>query len=197
MRHLKFIWIFILGVIVLFYFIKKFKTEDDLFSETNAQNPKYSSGKSFVDNTHLKPKIFNFQDYTFIAGYGENGEASLGQFFGNNEIYYTQFEGFCDTIWCEKINNDNITDYFISISDEDGATLYSFTSSSTSKFVLNKVLDNWTSIYCSTSSDTLKYIIPFQIRDINKDSRPEIILNQVKIEEKIFSIQCTDTLYIK
>jgi hypothetical protein len=160
------------------------------------EDPRFASGHDFVTHKPIRPKLFQFDSYTFISGFSnDSGNASLGLFYEGTEIFYeTSSDGFYDTVIVANLNSDGIPDFLVSFAYEDGASLTGLLSSSKTTFSSKKLFDEWSEIYCIESSDTLMNILPLQIADINMDGKDDLIVNLVKINETVLSISCTDTV---
>lgn len=158
--------------------------------------PEYASGREYESKKPITPKVFHFDQYTFVMGFDSLQNSSLGLYSGNQKILSLKHsDGEYDTVMVANLNNDDIPDFLISYQFEDGATLFGLLSKSKTKFKEIKLLDEWQETYCIESGDTLQYIQPLQIRDVNNDGKDDIISNLVKINNRVFAIRCTDTIF--
>ena len=171
---------------------------EELKFDPNVLNDKrFSGGHDYETKEAIKPRMFQFDNYTLVTGVSnDNGTSGLGLYYGNKEIFYTTTQdGVFDTVMTANLNNDGVTDYLVSIGYEDGASLFGLTSIAKEKFNERLLLKEWNDAYCIESSDTTKYILPLQIKDINNDGKDDVISNLVIINGKRFPISCTDTAF--
>jgi len=167
------------------------------FDEKVVQDIRFSGGREYETGKPIKPQIITVDKYTFIFGYSaKSGRASCGLYLGNKEIFYNEgSDGFFDKVMTANLNNDGIQDFLISFVYEDGAELYGLTSKSETKFSQRLLIEECYNTYCAESDDTLRHLLPLQIKDINNDHKDDIIANLVSINGKVFAISCTDTAY--
>jgi hypothetical protein len=160
------------------------------------EDPRFASGHDFVTRKPIRPKIFKFDNYTFVSGFpNDSVSASLGLFYNETEIFYeTSYDGFYDTVMIANLNMDGTPDFLVSFAYEDGASLFGLLSSSKTTFSIKNLFDEWSDVYCLEGGDTLMKIIPLQIVDLNNDGKDDLIVNLVKINETVLSISCTDTV---
>ncbi len=157
---------------------------------------RFAGGHEYATHKQIKPKTFHFDNYTFVLGYDSTQTSSLGLYYESKEILSPKHsDGEYDTVMVANLNSDGIPDFLVSYQFEDGATLLGFLSQSTTIFKEVKLLDEWHETYCGVGGDTLQYILPLQIRDINHDGKDDIIANLVRIDNKNFAIPCTDTVF--
>jgi hypothetical protein len=157
------------------------------------------------DSTTLKSqdssrsKVFTFSNYKFqVAKASAEKNASLGLFFNGEEVYYEESaDGYYDTIMPATFNNDSVPDFIVSFTFDSGATLYAMVSQSLTKFKMHNLVGHWNDLYCDNEEDTLVHLVPIKIIDLNKDGTDEVILNSIKMNGEIFSIECTDTVYFR
>lgn len=166
------------------------------FDQNKLNNSRFASGINQETKKKIRAKIFQYSNYTIVTGFpNDSGSSSLGLYYGNKEIFYEiSNDSYYDTVFNANLNNDLIPDFIISYAYEDGHTLRSLVSSSNLSFKKNILFGNLNDAYCINGIDTLKNILPPQIRDINKDNKDDIIVNLVEIDNKTFAISCTDTL---
>lgn len=157
---------------------------------------RYTGGQVYGTNERIKPRSFRFNDYTFVTGSTtDSGKSSLGLYNGDKEIYYeTSNDGVYDTIIKVNLNSDGILDFLISYQYEDGATLFGMVSQSANRFSMKQLIEDWSDTRCIIGVDTLKHILPLQIKDLNNDGKDDLIINLVIINNHAFSIPCTDTV---
>lgn len=144
----------------------------------------------------LKPKIFHFDNYTFVIGNDSLKKPTINLYYKDSKILIPQHsDGFYDTIIQVNLNGDGIPDFLVSYGFEDGAMLYGLVSKTHNSFIEKTILKEWSSTYCPVGGDTILHIQPLQIKDIDKDGKDDIICNLVKINNKTFAIPCTDTVF--
>lgn len=118
-------------------------------------------------------------------------------YYKNNEVrVWTSADGFYNNIWKVDLNTDNIPDFIFENAFEDGSILYAIISKSDRDFQEKLITDDYGGYYCIESSDTTQGLHPLVIKDINNNGNNEVIVNLAKLNNKLFSISCTDTFYI-
>ncbi len=118
-------------------------------------------------------------------------------YYKNKEVrVWTSADGFYNNIWKVDLNTDNIPDFIFENAFEDGSTLYALISMSDKDFQEKLITDDYGGYYCVESSDTTQNLHPLVIKDINNNGNNEVIANLAKLNNKLFSISCTDTFYI-
>ncbi len=159
-------------------------------------DPRFCGGYDFVTRKPIPIKLFRFNDYTAVSGYtSDRARSSLGLFYKGKEIYYeSSADGYYDTVLQANFNGDEIPDFLVSYTYEDGASWYGLLSSSTTTFSTKHLLDDWSDMYCLEGVDTLMKIEPLQLVDLNGDGKDDLIVNLVKINETVLAISCTDTV---
>lgn len=154
---------------------------------------RFSSGREYETQEKIKPKLFHSGSYTLIIGFDETNRATLGLYLGQRELLYqTNEDGSFDTVVVANLNGDDIDEFVIRCSYEDGPSLLALTSASQTAFKLNLLRLELKD--CEVGSDTSQHILPLQIADINKDGRDDILINSIKFENKATAISCTDTI---
>ncbi len=158
--------------------------------------PKYSSGIEYISKQKIKPKTFQFDNYTFVSG--NSGQAStLGLYFKDKELFYTtSADGFFDTVMTANLNSDGIPDFLFVDMFEDGKVLYSLISKTKTTYDKRKVTDDYGGSFCFAGADTMKYLQPTILKDINNDGKAEILINHIKMGDKIFRVSCSDTFFV-
>ena len=165
------------------------------FDEKVLNDPKFTSGREYETNKLIQPKVFHFENYTLVEG-NCSTSSTLGLFYENKEIYLSKHsDGMFDTLMQANLNNDGIPDFLVEYAFEDGATLLALLSKSKTIFIEKELSNEISSYYCGDIGDTSNYIIPLTISDINHDGKDEVIINLVKMNDTVFGIACTDTIY--
>lgn len=166
------------------------------FDTAVINDPKYSGGVEYGTGKPISPNVFKFDEYTFVSGFSDKG-GTVGAYYGDKEIFFRQSQdGFYDTVMLVNLNNDNIPDFLIENMYEDGSVIYALISQSRKHFIEELVTDNYGEVYCLEGGDTLQYLQPLLIQDINEDNQPEILINHAKMKDKLFSISCSDTFWV-
>ena len=166
------------------------------FDKKVLTDPKFASGREYGTNKIIQPKLFHFDNYTFVEG-NDTASSTLGLFYGNKEIFLSKHsDGMFDTILQANLNNDGIPDFLVEYVFEDGATLLGLLSKTQTSFIERQLKDEISDYYCGEIGEMSNYIIPLIISDVNHDGIDEVIINSVKMNGKVFGVACTDTIYV-
>jgi hypothetical protein len=158
-------------------------------------DPKFASGWEYETQKIIPPTVLHFGNYTFVEG-NNTSSSTLGLFYGNKEIFLSKHsDGMFDTIMKANLNNDGVPDFLVEYVFEDGATLLGLLSKTPTAFEEKQLSEEISDYYCGDLGDTSNYIIPLIISDINHDGKDEVIINSVKMNDRVFGIACTDTIY--
>lgn len=160
-------------------------------------DPRFVSGYDFETRKPIRPGLFQFNDYTFVCGYSSDSvRSSLGLFYRGTEIFYeSSADGFYDTVMQANLNGDEVPDFLVSFTYDDGASLFGLLSSSTTTYSIKHLFTDWSEVYCLEGADTLMNILPLQLVDLNADGKDDLIVNLVKMNETVVAISCTDTVF--
>jgi hypothetical protein len=160
-------------------------------------DPKFSGGREYGTDKPIAAKVYKFGDYSIITGSrSDSAISSLGIFFKNREIYYeNSSDGVYDTIFDLNLNNDEIPDFAVSYKFEDGASLNGLLSGPNRQYFKKRIFSEWTEVHCLENIDTLKGILPLQVRDIDGDGITDFVSNSVSLNGHTFAISCTDTVF--
>ena len=165
------------------------------FDEKVLNDPRFASGREYETNKVIQPKTIHFDNYTFVEG-NDTVSSTLGLFYGNKEVFLSRHsDGMFDTIMRANLNNDGVPDFLVEYVFEDGATLLGILSRTQTSFIEKQLSQEISDYYCGDIGDTSNYIIPLIISDINHDGKDEVIINSVRMNNKVFGIACTDTIY--
>lgn len=179
--------------ILLTFFIL---TSCTTFETKILDDPKYASGKEYGTNKKIEPRIFKFDNYTFVTGYSDSA-ATLGLYHKDRIILFeTSVDGYFDTIVKANFNNDNIPDFIIENAFEDGSSLYALTSIAQDIYKVKNISDNYWGVYCIEQGDTLQNLQPLILADLDKNGSDEVLINMVKIDNKLIGIRCSDTVFV-
>lgn len=167
------------------------------FDSKVLEDSKYSSGREYETCKKVSPKLFRFDNYTFVAGYSnDSGNSTLGLYFKDKEILFQKSsDGFYDTVITANLNNDGVPDFLVIYCYEDGCELSALISKSKTAFANKRLRDDISEIYCSATRDTMQHLQPLLIKDINNDGKDEIIVNLAKFNNQLIANSCTDTVY--
>ncbi len=181
----------------LSYLIIPFFISCNSFNESVLNDTKYSSGIDFVTHKKIAPKVFYFDEYTFVSGINDSSQSTIGLYFKNKEInFLTHSDGMYDTLIKANFNNDGVPDFLIIYTFEGGQQeIIALMSKSKSQFAEISLGETLSGDYDEIGGDTLEYKIPWTIKDINNDGKDEIVMNLVKMNNKEFTIPSTDTIY--
>jgi hypothetical protein len=168
------------------------------FNPKVLDDPKFASGREFETGKKIIPEVFHFNNYTFVTGYSnDSGNSSLALYFRDKEIYYEKTtDGSYGSVMAANLNNDYVQDFLIEYCYEDGCDLFALISKSRNTFFKKELNVETTGMNCDLGGDSLQYLQDLIIKDVNNDGKDEIIVNLLKINNKVVATPCTDTVFV-
>lgn len=164
--------------------------------QDKANDTHFAGGKEYGTGKLIKPKVFEFGEYSFICGYSDTAASLAGYYKDKEFIFKTNVDGYFDSVAKVDIGNDTFPDFLVFINYEDGTDLVALTSMTNGQFGEVQV-GECSDTYCILNGDTMKSLQPPILLDIDGDGKKEIILRTAKINNRLISTSCSDTFYFR
>jgi len=162
--------------------------------KVNNEEPDKNNRISEIPSSYSKQIVFD--NYSFHL-YTTDSANFLTLFLKDKKLLKVNSgDGYFDTVYLSKFNNDSIPDFLLVENYEDGISLTALISQINEGFLKQDMGNFYGDSYCKESWDTLKNIRTVTLQDINKDGIDEVLYNYAYIKNKLVPISCSGIIKV-